>query len=198
MKARIYNFLAMLKNKSSLNDEGIEELEEQFRQGLSGTTVISVDGKSYYLNYESVNFEDWTVLSMFPVDVVNASMNSLQSSTLLLVTGISVSLGILLILYIIQQNRQKLKKKDREILFRDELFTKLSVNVDDIFLMLDADTFRVEYLSPNIDKLVGVPMEVARENIRAIDHLVKDEDTVLILDQLSGILPGQQGEWDRE
>lgn len=195
---RIYNFLAMLKNKSSLNDEEIEELEEQFRQGLSGTTVISVDGKSYYLNYESVNFEDWTVLSMVPVDVVNASMNSLQSSTLLLVTGISVSLGILLILYIIQQNRQKLKKKDREILFRDELFTKLSVNVDDIFLMLDADTFRVEYLSPNIDKLVGVPMEVARENIRAIDHLVKDEDTVLILDQLSGILPGQQGEWDRE
>lgn len=195
---KFYNFLAAMRKDSTMSSEEIEALQENFRQGCSGTTVICLNGTEYYLNYESADFEDWIVLGMVPVSVVNASMNSLQTTTMLLVAGLAIGLGLLLIVYIIRQNRLKLKKKDREILYREELFAKLSVNVDDIFLMLDADTFRVDYISPNIEKLIGIPEKQARANIREIDHLVQDEDTVRILDQLSGILPGQQGEWDRE
>lgn len=42
-----------------------------------------------------------------------------------------------------------------EILYRDELFMKLSMNVDDVFLMLDAQTDRADYVSPNAEKLPG-------------------------------------------
>lgn len=38
----------------------------------------------------------------------------------------------------------------------------------------------------------------ARANIHEMNQLVNGNDTVLVLDQLSEILPGQQGEWDRE
>ncbi|MGN1095039.1 MAG: response regulator, partial [Eubacteriales bacterium] len=194
----IYNFLAMLKNNSSLSSEEITALQEDFRQGRSGATVFRVDDTDYYLIYESANFQDWTVLGIVPTEVVNASMSSLQSSTLLLVAGITLSIGVFLIAFIIRQNRLKLKKKDTEILYREELFSKLSVNVDDVFLMLDADTFRVDYISPNIEKLIGIPEVRARANIREIDNLVKDDDTVRVLDKLPDIKPGEQGEWDRE
>lgn len=194
----IYNFLAMLKKDSAMSSEEISALQEDFLQGRSGVTVFRIENTDYYLIYESANFEDWMVLGIVPTRVVNASMNKLQSSTMLLVAGILISLGILLLAFIIRQNRMKLKKKDTEILYREELFSKLSVNVDDVFLMLDAGTFRVDYISPNIEKLTGISEEEARANIRELDHLVKDDDTVRILDQLSGILPGQQGEWDRE
>lgn len=99
---------------------------------------------------------------------------------------------------VIRKNRLKLKRKDTEILYRDELFSKLSVNVDDVFLMLDAENLRVDYVSPNIEKLTGISEEQARVNIRELERLVRDGDAVHILDQLPGILPGQQGEWDRE
>ena len=115
-----------------------------------------------------------------------------------MVGGILGALGVFALAFIIRQNRLKLKKKDKQILYRDELFSKLSVNVDDIFLMLDARTFCVDYISPNIEKLIGISEEQARANIREMDHLVKDNDTVRILDQLSDIPPGEQGEWDRE
>ena len=39
------------------------------------------------------------------------------------------------------------RRKDYEILCRDELFQKLSMNVDDVFLMLDAETAKVDYVS---------------------------------------------------
>lgn len=197
-QSSIYNFLAMLKNNSTMSSDEIAALKEDFTQGRSGATSFCVGNTEYYLIYEPANFDDWIVLGFVPTGVVNDSMNNLQSTTLLLVAGIMICLGIVILAFIIWQNRLKLKKKDTEILYREELFSKLSVNVDDIFLMLDADTFRVDYISPNIEKLIGVSEAEARADIRAMDHLVKAEDTVRVLDQLSNILPGQQGEWDRE
>ena len=195
---KVYNFLAMLEKHSTLSEEEIAALQDQFKKGCSGVTVIRVNKSDYYLTYESAGFEDWIVLGVVPVSIVNASMNSLQSSTSVLVAGIAISLGVLLITFIIRQNRLKLKKKDTEILYRDELFTTLSGNVDDIFLMLDADTFRVDYISPNVEKLVGIPEYKIYSDISEIERLLQKEDTLHVLDQLSNILPGQQGEWDRE
>lgn len=111
-----------------------------------------------------------------------------------------VSLGVVEKNVILDSRDQLLVigKKDKEILYREELFSVLSSNVDDIFAMLDAHDLRVEYISPNIEKLVGIPEAEARENIRVVDRLVKNSETVLVLNQLPAIQPGQQAEWDRE
>lgn len=194
----VYNFLAMLRKYSELSDEEIDKLQEDFRQGCSGATVLGIGDTKYYMIYESADFEDWTVIGLVPASVVNASMNRLQFSTLLLVAGIMIGLGAFMLAVVIRRNQMKLKEKDMEILYREELFAKLSINVDDVFLMLDAENLRVDYISPNIEKLIGIPENRARANIYEMDHLVKDNDTVHILDQLADILPGQQGEWDRE
>lgn len=194
----IYNFLAMLRKYSTMSSEEIERLHEDFRQGNSGATLINIRDESYYLVYESADFEDWMLLGLVPSGVINASMNKLQYSTLLLVACIMIGLGALMLAIVIRQNQWKLKKKDTQILYRDELFSKLSVNVDDVFLMLDAENLRVDYVSPNIEKLIGISEKRACANIHELDHLVKDEDTVLILDQLPALVPGEQKEWQRE
>ena len=194
----IYNFLGMLKDRSDLDDGQVAALQADFRQGRSGATVFTMDGTDYYLVYESANFEDWVVLGVVPTAVVNASMNQLQSSTMLLAAGIAVALVAVLAVFLIRRYRRSLTEKDQEILYREELFSVLSNNVDDIFTMLDADTFRVEYISPNIENLVGIPESEARENIRVVDRLVKDPETTLVLDQLPDVQPGEQAEWDRE
>ncbi|MBO5154932.1 MAG: response regulator [Eubacterium sp.] len=194
----IYNFLAMLRKYSKMSSEEIDRLHEDFKQGCSGASLINIQDVSYYLVYESADFEDWMLLGLVPAGVVNASMNKLQYSTLLVMAGIMIGLGILMRGIVIRLNQRKLRKKDTEILYREELFSKLSVNVDDVFLMLDAENLRVDYVSPNIEKLVGISEKQARANIHELDHLVRDDATVRVLDQLIDILPGQQGEWDRE
>ena len=100
--------------------------------------LINLDGKDYYLVYEKSKPQDWIFLGLVQADIVNASMNVLQRSTMLLVSAIAVCVAGLFIGIILWKNKVNLKRKDTEILYRDELFQKLSMNVDDVFLMLDA------------------------------------------------------------
>ena len=194
----IYNFLALLKDSGSLTDQEIGDLRHDFLSGNSGDMVFELNGRDYYLVYESADFQDWTVLGVVSAAVVNASMNKLQTITVFVVSGIVTALAVMLLLMVIQQNRQKLKRKDYELLARDELFSKLSTNVDDVFLMMDAGNLHVEYVSPNIEKLVGLSEQQVLGNIYEIEHLVRQDESIHILDQLSEIKPGEQCEWNRE
>ena len=194
----IHNLFALLEKSERLTDGEIAALQEDFLSGNSGSIVFDVDGSPYYLVYEPANFQNWTVLGIVPTGVVNSSMNKLQSTTMLVVSGIAIALAVMLLLLVIQQNRQILKRKDNELLARDELFSKLSINVDDVFLMMDANDLRVEYVSPNIEKLVGISEQQVLSDIHEIEHLIRTNESVHILDQLSTVLPGEQREWARE
>ena len=194
----IHNLFALLEKSERLTDEEITALHRDFLAGNSGSMVFDVNGSSYYLVYEPANFQNWTVLGIVPTGVVNSSMNKLQSTTMLVVSGIAIALAVMLLLLVIQQNRQILKRKDNELLARDELFSKLSINVDDVFLMMDANDLRVEYVSPNIEKLVGISEQQVLSDIHEIEHLIRTNESVHILDQLSTVLPGEQREWARE
>ena len=194
----IHNLVALLEDSGHLTDWEIAALREDFLAGNSGSFVFDINGRTYYLVYESANFQNWTVLGIVPTSVVNASMNKLQSTTMLVVSGIVVALAVMALLLVIQQNRQKLRRKDNELLARDELFSKLSINVDDVFLMMDANDLRVEYVSPNIEKLTGISGQQVFNDIHEIESLIRVDESMHILDQLSTILPGEQREWDRE
>lgn len=194
----IYNFIATLKDYSDLTAADFAKIKQDFAEGNSGAIITKLGDKKYYLLYESANFDDWVFVGLVPTEVVNASMNKLQSSTIILVAVIAISLAVLTIVFIILQNRQKLKSKDTQILYRDELFSTLSVNVDDVFLMLNAEDMRVDYLSPNIEKLVGISEKKAHENIHELDCLVQGENTVRVIDKLPSLKPGEQMELDRE
>ena len=198
MKNSIFNLIAMLESKSDMNDEQIEEIRQDFQNGVLGATAFRMEKEEYYLIYEPVEFEDWMVLGVVPTRVVNASMNKLQTATLTLVACIAGICATALITLIIHRNRRSLEKKDTEILYREELFSMLSNNVDDIFLMIDADTFRVSYISPNVEKIVGISEAVIRNDINMLSGLLRDQNAPHIVDELPKMFPGQRKEWDRE
>ncbi len=194
----VHNVLALLERSGGFDDEALDKLQQDFHAGRSGAMVFEADGQSYYMVYESAGFQDWTVMGVVPTGVVNASMSQLQSTTIIVVSAIAICLAVMILLFVVQQNRLKLKKKDSELLARDELFSKLSCNVDDVFLMMDAQQLRVDYVSTNTERLLGISEQQVREDIHIIESIVRGEESGLVLDHLSEILPGQQKEWDRE
>ena len=194
----VHNLFVLLEESKSLTDDQITALQQDFLSGNSGSLLFKINGVSNYLVYESANFQNWTVVGIVPADVVNSSMNELQATTISVVSAITIAMAVMLLLLVIIQNRQKLKQKDNALLARDELFSKLSVNVDDVFLMVNAKDLRVEYVSPNIEKLVGISEQQVFDDIHEIEHLLQTDESEYILDQLSDILPGEQRLWDRE
>ena len=123
-------------------------------------------------------------------------MNSLQRSTMLLVGVVVLCIAAFLISLIIQTNRTNLRRKDTEILYRDELFQKLSMNVDDVFLMLDAKTYQADYVSPNAEKLLGITAEQIRKDIRVLGKLHPAEHEDLEKNYLEEIQVHEQREGD--
>ena len=194
----VYNFFGVLREHSDMSEKEISELSEKFKAGRTDAMLLNLDGRNYYLVYEKSHIQDWMFLGLVQADIVNASMNNLQSSTMFLVSMVAVCIIAFLSNFIIQKNRATLRKKDTEIQYRDELFQKLSMNVDDVFLMLDAKTYQADYVSPNAEKLLGITVEQIRKDIHILGKLHPEEQEDSEKNYLEEIQVHEQRECDFE
>ena len=190
-----YNFFGILRAHSNLSEDEILALSARFKAGQPGALMANLDGKNYYLVYEKSDIQDWIFLGLVQADIVNAGMNALQLSTILLVGGIMLGIAAFAANLIIQKGKLNLRKKDTEILCRDELFQKLSLNVDDVFLMLDAKTYRADYVSPNAERLLGITEAEIRRDVRVLGKLHPEKSEK---NYLEGIQVHEQRDWDFE
>ena len=195
-KEVIYNFLATLRDHSDLSEEQILSLSDAFAQGSSGNLKVKLGDTSYYLVYEGTAVQNWTMVGLVPVSIVNASLDQLWFYTVQIVAGIVLGFAVLIILLIARRSHITLRKKDTEIRYRDVLFQKLSLNVDDVFLMLDAETSKVDYVSPNIGRLLGIPWRNVRQDVHALVALYPKDDPDCDKNFLEGLSRGEQREWD--
>ena len=197
-KETIYNFIAMLRSYSDLSEEQITELSNAFAQGSSGNLRVKLGDTSYYLVYEGAAVQNWTMVGLVPVSIVNANLDELWFRTAQIVAGIASGLALLVILLIVRRSHTTLRRKNTEILYRDELFQKLSRNVDDVFLMVDVKTTKADYVSPNIERLLGIPWREVRQDIHILDRLHPKDAPGHGKNLLEGLLSGEQREWDKE
>ena len=195
-KEAIYNFIAMLRDHSDLSEAQILDLSNAFARGSSGNLKVKLGDTSYYLVYEGTAVQSWTMVGLVPVSVVNASLDKLWFYTIQIVAGIASGLAVLIILLIVRRNRATVRRKNTEIRYRDELFQKLSLNVDDVFLMLDAKTSKTDYVSPNIGRLLGIPWKKVRQDVHALAELRPQNDPDRDKNFLEGLSRGEQREWD--
>ena len=194
----VYNFFGILREHSDMSEKEINALLEKFKAGRTDAMLLNLDERNYYLVYEKSDIQDWMFLGLVQADIVNASMNRLQRSTIFFVSAIVFCIAALFISLIIQKNRINLRRKDTEILYRDELFQKLSMNVDDVFLMLDAKTYQADYVSPNVEKLLGITVEQIHKDICILRKLHSEKQEDPEKNYLEEIQAQEQREWDFE
>ena len=192
----VHNILAMLKNSAGFTAEQITALQKAFTAGKTGNLEFSIHGIAYYMVYGSASFQNWTILGIVPKSVVNANMNRLQYTTMAVITGIVGILAVTILLLVVQNNRQKLRKKDQQLLAREELFSNLSRNVDDVFLMIDTETSKVEYVSPNVQRILGISPEAVQEDFHVL-CAAGGYNCRSRLDDLMQMERGTQQEWNR-
>ena len=194
----VYNFFGVLREHSNISEKEILELSEKFKERRTDTMLVNLDGSNYYLVYGSSECQDWIFLGLVQADIVNASMNSLQLRTMLLGGTIVFGFAVFIIELILQKNMISLKRRDVEILYRDELFQKLSMSVDDVFLMLDAKTYKADYVSPNVEKLLGITVEQIQKDISVLGKLHSEDCEDPKKNYLKEIQVNEQQEWDFE
>ena len=193
----VHNILALLKNSAGFTAEQVDALQDSFAAGESGNLEFSINGVGYYMVYDSASFQNWTILGVAPKSVVNANMNRLQYTTMAVMSGITGMLAVAALLLVVQSNRQKLRKKDQQLLAREELFSNLSRNVDDVFLMIDTETSKAEYVSPNVQRILGLSPEAVQEDLHVL-YPAGDDSGASRLESLMQMEQGVQQEWECE
>ena len=72
------------------------------------------------------------------------------------------------------KDEQKLAEKNQEIRYQEQIFeifsTFLSDNIDDVYMMLDAKGKKAEFVSSNIERVLGIPWKVIVEDVNQIGH----------------------------
>lgn len=192
----IDNFWRMLAENSPLNDETIGKYRTDICYKGSGVNTLAINGVTHYLTYESIGFKDWILIGIVPTEVVNENLNELQAVTITACVSFVALISFLSILYLIRKNYISIRLKDTEIKYREELFSVLSNNVDDIFLMLDKDSFAVGYVSPNIEQLLGISPDDAIHDVSVIENALEDKNRFAIRQKFAGMTKDERAEWD--
>ena len=171
---RFYNVVNYLEDNSDLTNQKLLSLEKSWTEGSMITLSTKIESVPYYLVSVPLEQSGWILVGMVDAGVVNKNINQLQNLTMGL--GFSVSALLLVILFsIVVTSYIKTKKRQQdEIMFRDSLFSDLSQNVNDVFVILEEKTDEVVYVTPNIDSVLGVKEEDVKKDITTIDGINGD------------------------
>ena len=171
---RFYNVVNYLENNSDLTNQKLLSLEKSWTEGSMITLSTKIESVPYYLVSVPLEQSGWILVGMVDAGVVNKNISQLQNLTMGL--GFSVSALLLVILFsIVVTSYIKTKKRQQdEIMFRDSLFSDLSQNVNDVFVILEEKTDEVVYVTPNIDSVLGVKEEDVKKDIASIDGINGD------------------------
>ena len=171
---RFYNVVNYLEDNSDLTNQKLLSLEKSWTEGSMITLSTKIESVPYYLVSVPLEQSGWILVGMVDAGVVNKNISQLQNLTMGL--GFSVSALLLFILFsIVVTSYIKTKKRQQdEIMFRDSLFSDLSQNVNDVFVILEEKTDEVVYVTPNIDSVLGVKEEDVKKDITTIDGINGD------------------------
>ncbi len=92
------------------------------------------------------------------------------------------------------QDEQKWARKNQEFQYQEQLFgmfsTFLSDNVDDIYMMLDAEGKKVEFVSPNIERVLGIPWKSVMDDVTEVGCASYITGEKISREDLAALKPG--------
>lgn len=192
------NYLVYLKAASDLDDEALSRIQDDWESGTSGLLQCRIGNISYCILYQPVGYQDYVLLSAVPQDIISSGFLSVQKTTIGVLIVIFLMIGITIIIPIILRSRSQSRKDRLELQSREMMFDVLSNSVDDIFIMMDIDNPQVDYVSPNIERLLGIPVSQARSNLHIVEKCAIKGDTAIPKSDLEAIPLNGNKYWECE
>lgn len=171
-------------------------IKVQRSQQESGMAIFdSVKGEQICTYVPVDNVEGWYLISVIPVAAVMEEADDIikdsQFAIISVVALIIVFAGFLLLNW---RSHKELSKKEQEIAYNKQQFdifsTYLSNNTDDVYVMLNGKGLRIEYVSSNVERVLGVSMEEAMQDVRMFGRAKYSSGKDVELADLEAMEPG--------
>ncbi len=192
------NYLTYLNAVSDISDEKLVQIKADWRDGKSGLLQCNIGDINYCILYQSVGYQGYMMLSVVPQSAVSAGFIEVQHTTTGMLIAIFLLVSVTTVTIVIIRNYKQSRKNKMELQYRELMFDVLSNSVDDIFIMLDRKSIGVDYISPNIERLIGISAKDARRDIRVMEKCAVNFDVVIPKRELDEIPLNGNKYWECE
>lgn len=192
------NYFAYLKAASNLDENTLQTIRSNWENNVSGLIRCQIGGISYYISYQSIDYQGYMLLGLVPENVASTSLLQIQKGTINTLIKIFLILGSAVVFYLIHHNRQKLLKSKLELQYRDLMFDTLSNSVEDILMMIDVKKRKIDYVSPNMNRLLGIVLPNDTDSFSFLEKIIEKDKDKTTLEMLSEIPIQGSKSWDRE
>lgn len=156
------------------NDRGqMKIFSDRMIQNREGVMRFVIEGEKVILAFTPVKGTDgWHFITIVSDLMIMKHADEVLKSWqmfMLLVAEIIVVAGVF-IYKMKKQSQEQIKEKEGDVQYREQLFSILANNTNDVFLMFTPDNYEVEYISPNIERVLGISQEEIKENIRVLER----------------------------
>lgn len=185
------NFFDMIVEENDEKD--IRTFKESLAKDYSGVIQFSFNGTKNVIAFCPLKAIDGGyIISVIPNSVImEHTDNILQSSRMFIFIVFIVFLIGLIFLLFERQSRKRIEKKEQEIQYREQLFSILSENIDDVFLMLNSGSYAVEYVTPNVNRVLGISQDVVAADLESLGKASYAEKKTISYSDLALMEPGQ-------
>lgn len=149
------------------NDEQakIEDFTEALDREETGSIIFSGNGEDFVYTYVPVeNAEGWYFVSVVRESAITEETDAILQNSLMAVGFLFAILAVCVIFIFSNWRTNKdIREKDLEIAYQEQVFdifaTYLGNNTGEIFMMIDAWGRKVEYISPNAERILGISVQ---------------------------------------
>lgn len=197
------NFLETIEKFDNVKSKTYVKFVAAFKEQQSTTITVRLKGNrgSAVVYISRLPNTDWMILQVFPASVTRSMIKRANRAGIVL----EIFLLVTFIFYLVhlvclnhRQNRMMLREKTQEIQYLTWLFNILTENTDDIFVLFSPDTYRTEYISPNLERVIGIRPKEVEKDIRRFFSVAVDGKITLSQESLASIAEGDILQEDRE
>lgn len=176
--------MELLSSSSPSARRELDRVFQNMKEGGGGSLIYPSEGKNQYMSYEPLGMQGWYLVTVVPVDVMNRTADYFISLSIYGCVCIALILfGLGAALYFRARKRDQ-AKGEKEIEFREQMFSTLSENIRDIFLLYDCHTKKLDYISSNTQRLLGVDPDAVLGDYTLLKERFRPEDSEEILQQI--------------
>ncbi len=151
--------------------------EDKLTKKKEGILHLEFQGEKSIFAFTPIKGSDWYLIAVVPdQSVMDQTDDILKTSQIYAILLAAVVLAAGIILFMRFQWHKKIMEKEDDVRYREQLFDILANNTNDVFLMMKTDDYAIEYVSPNIERVLGVTQEEARGNIRVLARKRREKE----------------------
>lgn len=181
------NYLVYLEAVSDLDEAKLEEIRTDWELSNSNILQCNIKGDTYCILYQPVGFQNLILLSIVPQEVLNSGFLDVQKTTVYVLVSIFMLLASITIAYMVIRNHKRSHETRMELQYRERMFDVLSNSVNDIFIMVNSDNGEVNYVSPNIERLLGIQSRDAQKDLTVMEKCSADKNVLIPKDEMNNI-----------